>query len=417
MRKASSLILLCVSLLLSGCGWSGRRYISVTPHREQRQNAQSEAASAANSLDLIHVLEDMIQDGTENGVIYIPEYPAENVESGMEVAVGYAMTTYPLGAYAVEDIAYEVGTNGGLPAMAVSVTYRHSDVEIRQIRDIVQMEEAQPLVAAALADYDARLVMRVELYFETDFQQMVRDYAETYPETVMEIPRVTAGIYGSGPGRVVELSFAYQTSRDSLRQMQAQVKPVFEAAELYVSGDGAERQKYSQLYGFLMERFDYEMETSITPAYSLLHHGVGDSRAFATVYAAMCRRAGLECMVVTGTRSGEPWVWNIVRVGGIYQHVDLLECSARGRFLEKADREMDGYVWDYSGYPECPVIRAPEPAEEPSAQPPQTDETVPPETETVPVTEPQEVPEETDGTEAPEETAAGEPTEEKIEEI
>ena len=45
-----------------------------------------------------------------------------------------------------------------------------------------------------------------------------------------------------------------------------------------------------------MERYDYRIETSITPAYSLLRHGVGDSRAFAVVYAAMCQQAGLECL-------------------------------------------------------------------------------------------------------------------------
>lgn len=410
-------ILLVLSLMLSGCAMPGEKYVSVKPHREQRQNTQSEAATAANSLDLIHVLEDMILDGTENGVIYIPEYPVEHVESGMKVAVGYAMTTYPLGAYAVEAISYEVGTNGGLPAMAVSITYRHSDAEIRQIRDIVQMDEAQPLVAAALEDYDARLVLRVELYFETDFQQMVRDYAETYPEAVMEIPQVTVGIYGSGPGRVVELSFAYQNGRDALRSMQSQVKPVFEAAELYVSGDAANRQKYSQLYAFLTERFDYTLETSITPAYSLLHHGVGDSRAFATVYAAMCRRAGLECMVVTGTRSGEPWVWNIIKLGEIYQHVDLLSCNAQGRFQEHDDREMTGYVWDYSAYPECPVIRAPEPSEPvPVQSQPSQEETEPAQQETTPESQPEEILPEPQEPSAPAETGAAEEPEENFEE-
>ena len=172
----------------------------------------------------------------------------------------------------------------------------------------------------------------------------------------MEIPKVTVGVYGTGASRVVELNFAYENSRDALQLMRSQVKPVFDAAEMYVSGDAADRQKYSQLYAFLMERFDYKVETSITPAYSLLHHGVGDSRAFATVYAAMCRKAGLECMVVTGTRSGEPWVWNIILDNGSYQHVDLLRCSDQNRFRTVADRDMEGYVWDYSAYPQCPVI-------------------------------------------------------------
>lgn len=411
-------IFLTLSLLLSGCAMPGEKYVSVKPHREQRQNAQNEAATAANSLDLIHVLEDMIRDGAENGVIYIPDYPAEHVEGGMEVAVGYAMNTYPLGAYAVEEISYQIGTTGGLPAMAVSIAYRHSDVEIRQIRDIVQMDEAQPLVAAALEGYDPRLVLRVELFFERDFQQMVRDYAETYPETVMEIPQVTVGIYGSGPGRVVELSFAYQNGRDALRSMQSQVKPVFEAAELYVSGSAADRQKYSQLYAFLVERFDYKVETSITPAYSLLQHGVGDSRAFATVYAAMCRRAGLECIVVTGTRSGEPWVWNMIRLGETWQHIDLLNCNALGRFQERSDREMDGYVWDYSAYPECVTIRSPEPSEPaPAPGQPNREETIPETQETVPETQPEELPSEPEEPSVPAVTEPETVPEENFEEI
>ena len=414
--KRFFLLLLSLSLLLSGCGLSSKKYVSVTPHREQRQNTQSEAATAANRMELIHVLEDMIQAGTENGVIYIPDYPAEYVDNGMAVAVDYAMKTFPLGAYAVSDIAYEVGASGGLPAMAVNITYRHSDAEIRQIRDIRQMDEAEPLVTAALESYDDRLVIRAEQYAETDFQQMVRSYAQTHPERVMETPQVTEGVYGSGPSRVVELTFVYQNGRDALRQMQAQVEPVFEAAELYVGGNAAQRQKYSQLYGFLMERFDYKMETSITPAYSLLHHGVGDSRAFATVYAAMCRRAGLECLVVTGTRSGEPWVWNIIRLGELWQHVDLLKCNDQGRFQERSDWEMDGYVWDYSAYPECPAARAPEPADPGTVQStPEPEETEPEPQDTMPPTVPTEAPQIPPESGIPEETGEEILPEEKIE--
>ena len=166
-----------------------------------------------------------------------------------------------------------------------------------------------------------------------------------------------------------------------------------------------------------MERFDYQTETSVTPAYSLLQHGVGDSRAFATVYAAMCRKAGLECLVVTGTRSGEPWAWNMIKLGSAYQHVDLLKCSAGGGFRETADREMDGYVWDYSGYPECPVIYEQERTQEETEDFPRPEETVPQGTEeTLPETQPEELPAQTEVT-IPEETGAEEPAIEKIEEI
>ena len=168
----------------------------------------------------------------------------------------------------------------------------------------------------------------------------------------METPQTVEAIYGKGVSRVVELNFTYENSRDDLRHMQSQVRPVFDSAALYVSGEGADSQKFGQLYVFLMERFEYKLETSITPAYSLLRHGVGDSRAFATVYAAMCRMAGLECSIVTGTRQGEPWTWNLVWDNGNPYHVDLLACNAAGAYRELTDIEMQGYVWDFSAYPE-----------------------------------------------------------------
>ena len=231
------------------------------------------------------------------------------------------------------------------------------------------------------------MVLLVEDFYSRDFTQMVQDYATQFPELVMETPQVAVNLYGTGKSRVVELLFTYQNSRDVLRQMKSQVEPVFSAAALYVSGDGADSQKYAQLYAFLMERFDYTIETSITPAYSLLRHGVGDSRAFATVYAAMCRAAGLECDIITGTFSGEPRTWNLVLDNGYYYHVDLLRSSASGGFREYTDLEMRGYVWDYSAYPVC--TGAPEPADtEPVWTGAQEGETEPPETEPETTAEP-----------------------------
>ena len=134
--------------------------------------------------------------------------------------------------------------------------------------------------------------------------------------------------------------------------MQNQVQRVFSSAELYVNSDATDSQKYSQLYTFLMERYDYTIGTSITPAYSLLVHGVGDSEAFATVYRAMCRQAGLECEMISGTKNGEPWHWNLIYVEDQWLHVDLLEASAQGEFQSLESEAMQGYVWDYSAYGE-----------------------------------------------------------------
>ena len=110
-------LLLALSLLLTGCGWMDGRYSSVTPHLEQRQDTQPEVIVASDYLDLMDALEEMIQSGSESGVINVADYPADAVENGMGIAVKYATEAYPVGAYAVDRIDYEVGANGGLPAV------------------------------------------------------------------------------------------------------------------------------------------------------------------------------------------------------------------------------------------------------------------------------------------------------------
>ena len=351
MKRIRLPLALALSLLLTGCGWLDGSYLSVTPHQQQRQNAQTEVISASNYSELIEALETIIAEGTEMAAINVADYPASALERGVAMATDHVMAYDAVAAYAVKQINCELGASVGQPAVAVTIDYHHGRAEIQQIRKVRDSREAQKIVAEALEGFEPGIVLLVEEYEVRDYTQFVQDYAQENPQTVMETPQVTEAVYGSGGSRVVELVFTYQNSRDSLRRMQTQVQPVFDSAVLYVSGDDADRQKYAQLYAFLMERFDYKLETSITPAYSLLRHGVGDSRAFATVYAAMCRDAGLECLVVTGTHAGEPWTWNLVLDDGQYYHVDLLRCSESGGFREFPDAEMGEYVWDYSMYP------------------------------------------------------------------
>ena len=358
MKKRMLALFLAASLLLSGCSLLDGYYLSVTPHRQQKQNAQSEVVAASDYQELLNAIKAMIANGTEVAAINVMDDPEDMVEYGILRAIHHTMNSDALGSYAVERMDYEIGSSNGAPALSVTVTYNRSYSEIQRIRKAVNNQRAEFLVGNALEGYDPSLVLWIEEYEERDYSQFVQDYAEMHPHTVMEIPQVTQSVYGTGSDRVVELIFTYQTSRDALRRMQSQVKPVFDAATLYVSGDGEDLRKYSQLYAFLMERFEYKYDTSITPAYSLLSHGVGDSRAFATVYAAMCRSAGLECQVVTGTYSGEPRTWNIVCDDGKYFHVDLLRSNEQGGYREYTDSQMAGYVWDYTEYPVCDAAPA-----------------------------------------------------------
>ncbi len=352
MRKTAALLALC--LLLSGCSalFSGE-IVYTQPHVNDIAG-ESQVVRAENYTQLYAALAQMVAGGTEQGVILVTDYASDAVASDAQNAVRELMAHDPVAAYAVSQIRVETGSAGGEDALAVNVYYLHDLSEIRRIDEVSDTETAILKIRAAVNSYETGLVLKIDHYAPVDFVQVVEDYALEYPEYVIEQPWVTVNVYpDSGAVRVVEVKFAYQNSRDTLKNMQSSVRGMYTSASLYVSADTNDADILSHLYTFLMERFDYTMETSITPAYSLLMHGVGDDRAFATVYASMCAREGVECSVVTGTHDGEVHYWNIVCVDGKYYHVDLLRCSAEGAFSLLTDTDMAGYVWDYYAYPAC----------------------------------------------------------------
>ena len=346
-------MLILISLMLSGCmGWLDGHYHNVSRYEDEGSHQVAEVLKVANFEELCSALGEMVQTGTESGLISVAEYEQNKMFSDARLAVERVQKQDPIAAYAVEKIDYEVGTNGGQPAIAVTISYFHDGTEIRKIKQLKDLDAAKVAIHAELDKCASGIVMLLDQYQEADFAQIVEDYADACPQKVIETPQVTVNVFPEeGEQRVVELKFVYQTSRDALRNMQSQVKTLFNAAANYVSVTVDSREKYSQMYSFLMERFpNYRIETSITPAYSLLLYRVGDAKAFAVVYAAMCREAGMECYVVTGTRAGEPWFWNLVNIEGSWFHVDLLRCNEQGFFQEYDDSQMNGYVWDYSAY-------------------------------------------------------------------
>lgn len=351
MRKALVMILI-VGLLLTGCStvFDGS-YYSVTPHSVEN-TATSKASTMVSSYgELQNALVDMAENGYQKTTFYINGFDPSLADSYMKQATAYIFHSSAVGSYAVDKIDYEIGTSGGKDAIVVQIEYLHSRSEILRIRQTKDMEVASTIIIKALENCDAGVVLLVEEYTLVDLTQLVEAYVNENPHTCMEMPQVTVALYPEqGEERVISMNFIYQTDRDTLRSMQETVAPIFSSAELYVRGSEGAGRKYEQLYSFLMERFDYKVETSITPTYSLLRHGVGDSKAFASVYATMCRQAGLECHVISGTKAGTPHYWNLICVEDMYYHVDLLKCSAENAFSMKPAGQMDGYVWDYSAY-------------------------------------------------------------------
>lgn len=363
-KKLLAAAVLC--LLLCGCtSWLEGSYHSVSPHQRPETEQLPQSMEIENYSQLVETLQSAVELGSTNFVLSASYYrDIKNLDRDLDAAIEDVIRNDPLAAYAVEQMQYERNTLTGRTLISFSVSYRANREDVHSIPRVQTMQQGLELVYGDLVSVETGTVFLAEDFQNLDFAQIIQDYADSRPELVMEVPQVTVRLYPeSGERRLVALQYTYQTSRESLRAMQSYVRNIFTAAGMYVSGDSEKLTKYQQLYAFVVERFDYTYSTSITPAYSLLRYGVGDSRTFAVVYAAMCRQAGLECSVVSGTKNAEAWYWNIIHDGTAYYHADLYASGMMGGLELYGDENMEGYVWDYSAYPACGILPEPEPTQ------------------------------------------------------
>lgn len=351
MKKCIILVLLS-ALLLSGCSsWMDGEYHSVKPHAAEENKLSDDVVTVSGYNELRDALVEMVESGRQNSTIYVNGFSLEEVDQYMSTAIMHVFQNSAIGAYALDEINYESGTSGGTAAIAVDVTYLHGRQEILRIKNARDIEATKNYIASSLRNCESSAVIKVDEYIGIDVEQFVKEYVDRNPHICMELPMVSSTVYPKqGRERVLEVFFTYQNSRTDLKVMQNIVSPIFAAAELYVQSSDGPKQKYEQLFSFLMERFDYKYETSITPVYSLLRYGVGDSKAVAMVYSIMCQNADLECQVVSGTKNGEAYSWNLICIGDTDYHVDLPASSESGEFICMLPDEMTGYVWDYSMY-------------------------------------------------------------------
>ena len=344
--------IITVALLLSGCSsWMDGEYHSVKPHASEGNPVSDDVITVAGYNELRDALVDMIESGRQKSTIYITGFSLEDVDRYMNTAIMHVFQNSAVGAYAVDEITFESGTSGGVAAIAVDATYIHSRQEILRIKTARDMSVVKDVIAASLRNCESSVVIKVDEYIGLDVEQYVKEYVNANPHLCMELPQVSLSVYPKqGRERVLEIFLTYQNTRTDLQVMQNIVTPIFAAAELYVQSSDGDSQKYEQLFSFLMERFDYKLETSITPVYSLLRYGVGDSKAIAMVYSIMCQNADMQCQVVSGTKNGEAYYWNMICLDGVDYHVDLLRSSEEGEFVLMIPDDMTGYVWDYSVY-------------------------------------------------------------------
>ena len=354
MKRIGMMLLVLLLAGLCGCGLVGNTYVSVQPHNSQRTD-QTDSTVVENYVDLKNALVEQINQHATRISMITYSY-AGDVETDLEKGVAYLQEEYPLGAYAIENVTYDLAQVASFYQIKMEVTYHYTAEELKAIQH-VSMDQLEQTIGQALTQGQTKQVLWISSYEDTDFTALCGNYVVQHPEKVMQMPEVTAELWPQeGSARIVSLHYQYSYSQEELNQMQVQVTEVLSTADGYVSYASTEAEAVQLLFSFLSQRFTYRVQSTDTPAYSMLCQGVADSQIYAQIFRLLCQWGGIGCQVVDGLKNGAPYHWLIVKVDGTYRHADPFAAELEGRQQLQffSDAQMTAYTWETENYPSCP---------------------------------------------------------------
>lgn len=350
---AAVLLMTVLMCLLSGCKfWMDGEYFFEEPYDPEDSGTVKNAIVVSSYTQMRNAMVNLVETGAVSGIFDVSNFNGGSVRFFLDASIRYVKSSNPMGAYAVDSITYEMGTSTGEQAIALDIRYRFDRAHIMKILRSYTMEEAKQSIVDALRTFSSGAVVRISRYEEMDFQNWIASYALEYPDVIVEIPEVRTYLYPQkGSDRIISFEFDYTYTTEELRKMQEDINRTLNIFLHDMDRMTTDRERYAVLFNYLTGDGVFALDETNTPAYSVLVNKTGDSGAFASIYAVLCKKYGLECLTISGTCNDQPRTWNLIKIGERYYHFDLLQAYQNGGFTTISGDDLDEYIWDYGAYP------------------------------------------------------------------
>lgn len=126
----------------------------------------------------------------------------------------------------------------------------------------------------------------------------------------------------SDAGLIITMHPSYSISGDELANAQATYKSFVSSITSGVNSSWSELEKLMYLHDAILLRSRYDTSAdSISDVYNFAKYGKGNCTAYSLAFVAVCEKVGISCDVAIS--SSMQHMWNVVKIGGNWYHVDV----------------------------------------------------------------------------------------------
>ena len=226
MRKRALLVLTALSLMLSASACASvfaASHSYVTEYSDEIESiGDSSGTEIKNYSQLKNAISDMVNSGQTAGELSFSGYTG-SVRDDMAAACYEIKTQTPMGAYAVDELNYELNRIVSYYTAEISISYRRSIQEIEAVVMLNGVSSLRSYVTEAVNEQSGRLVLRIfsSIVNEEYIRNIVSDAYLNNP--LMSAREPYAGVTGypaEGMNRIYEIELDYGMDADEMTELR-----------------------------------------------------------------------------------------------------------------------------------------------------------------------------------------------------
>ena len=372
MKKSVISLLLISAMALGLCGCSAlfkKEYLSVSQYTEGGyDDYEGYMCDVSSFEELKTAIIEMVAKHSEEERIRFSDYDG-NPQSDLAQAYWEVKSETSLASYAVDYMSDDLNRIVNYYEATVYIAYKHSEEDVSKIVKVMnknEMSDDLGAVLSGLSNYAVFHIPDVNLVEDDVISAISRAY-NADPASCVVMPTAQVQLHPkTGLFRIVEIELYYGRTTQVLGEMKLALSR--RIAELSGNMQKDDKRLFAlDAYNLLAANCVYDPDGALrreralegdlgASAYGALVEGLADSQGFASAYAALCRTAGIPCLVVSGSEDKTPHFWNIIELDGTYYHVDVSADSTWGisnSFLLSDEQMQSRCWWNIEDYPEC----------------------------------------------------------------
>ncbi|MBR5314765.1 MAG: hypothetical protein IKU45_05085 [Clostridia bacterium] len=164
-------------------------------------------------------------------------------------------------------------------------------------------------------------------YSENEFQRVAKALSFDCPE-YFYLDKASFRLYCDNYKSYVEMDFLFSVA--DINNMKMEIEAVSAAGVAYATDDMTDFEKAVAIHDFLTKHCTYagttenpeNIPSTAHTAYGALINKLAYCDGYSAAYKILLNRCGIECIIVEGKTDIEPHLWNVVKQGNDYFHID-----------------------------------------------------------------------------------------------